>query len=174
MLPVSLPHGVRAVVLAVVVSFLIACDGRGSRLRASWDGPKAGKLRAPATASWCPRAGRLEIQSVQDDAGIALVIYPAESLRAARYEAFDPGLYSMQRPGSAAAARWFTEQEVRGYQSDSGWADLTRDGENYVVRFGYRMIAANRVDTLRLSGQVSAFLPGACPLDRAPDSTASE
>jgi len=174
MLPVSLPHGVRAVVLAVVVSLLTACDGRGSRLRASWDGPKAGKLRAPATASWCPRAARLEIESVQDDAGIALVIYPSESLRAGRYEAFDPGVYPIQHTGSAAAARWFTEQEVRGYQSDSGSADLTRDGDKYRVRFGYRMIAAVLLDTLRLSGQVTAFVPGECPVDGVPDSTEAE
>lgn len=171
MLPRFLPRGVYPVALAALLSLLAACDGHGVRLRASWDGPKAGKLKAPAKVFWCTRAMRLEIEAIRDDAGVALAVYPADSLRPGRYEGFNPAVYPMQRPGSAAAARWFTEQEVKGYQSDSGSAELSRGEDGYRLRFGYRMIEVNLVDTLRLTGEVTAFTPGACPLDSSPDST---
>ncbi|MDH4131263.1 MAG: hypothetical protein OEW17_11505 [Gemmatimonadota bacterium] len=174
MLFLPLPRGVRPTALAAVVPLLIACDGRGSRLMASWDGPDAGELKAPAVASWCPGARRLEIEAIKGDAGVALVIYPVKALRPGRYEAFDPGLYPMQRPGSAAALRWFSEQEVQGYQSDSGSAQVTEGEAGYQVRFGYRMIAATLLDTLRLAGEISEFAPGACPAGKSPDSTEAE
>jgi len=150
------------VVSAVLV---LGCDRNGPSFRASWDGPKTGKLRAPATAAWCPNARRLEVSAIREDVGVAITVYPEETLEAGSYEAFDPSRYAMQRPGSAAALRWFTEQEVRGYQSDSGVATVTMENGEYGVQFGYRLVSVTLTDTVRVTGQATGLIPGPCPAD---------
>jgi len=165
MLPGSLHSSQRAVIVALSASLLLACGGSGPTLRASWDGPKAGKLRAAATAAWCPKARRLEVDAIREDVGVALAIYPEEALAAGSYEAFDPGRSAMQRPGSAAALRWFTEQEVKGYQSDSGAATLSMENGKYGVQFGYRLVSVTLTDTLRVAGQAAGLSPGTCMAD---------
>jgi hypothetical protein len=165
MLPGSLHSGLRAAAVALSAVILLACDRNGPRLSASWDGPKAGKLRAAATAAWCPKARRLEVGAIREDVGVALAIYPEETLTAGTYEAFDPGRYAMQRPGSAAALRWFSEQEVKGYQSDSGAATVTMENDRYGVQFGYRLVSVTLSDTLRISGKATGLIPGECRAD---------
>jgi len=151
--------------LALSAVLVLGCDGNGPSLRASWDGPKTGKLHAPATALWCPKARRLEVSAIREDVGVAITVYPEEPPGAGSYEAFDPGRYTMQRPGSAAALRWFTEQEVRGYQSDSGVATVTIEGGKYAVQFGYRLVSVTLTDTVRMTGQATGLIPGPCPAD---------
>ncbi|TFG49016.1 MAG: hypothetical protein E4H38_05565 [Gemmatimonadales bacterium] len=165
MLSRSLHPVLCATAIALSAVLVLACDRNGPHLRAAWDGPKAGKLRAAPTAAWCPRARRLEVGAIREDVGVALAIYPEEALGAGRYEAFDPGRYAMQRPGSAAALRWFTEQEVKGYQSDSGVATVTMEDGKYGVQFGYRLVSVTLTDTLRVTGQATGLIPGACPAD---------
>jgi hypothetical protein len=157
----SLPfHPARAFAFSAVL--VIGCDRTGPSLRASWDGPKAGKLHAAATAAWCPKARRLEVSAIREDVGVAIAVYPEETLGAGSYEAFDPGRYAMQRPGSAAAARWFTELEVRGYQSDSGVATVTMEDGKYGVQFGYRLVSVTLTDTVRVTGEATGLIPGPC------------
>jgi hypothetical protein len=152
--------------LGLGVLVLVACETAGGpRLKASWDGAKAGKLRAQAIAAWCPQARRLEVEAIREDAGIALVIYPEDTLGTGSYEAFDPGRYAMQRPGSAAALRLFNDQEVKGYQSDSGLAAVTLEAGKYALQFGYRLVSVTLSDTLRVTGQATGLVPGPCRAD---------
>ena len=161
----SCHSGVHAGAFALSAVLALGCDRSGPDLRASWDGPKAGQLHARATAAWCPAARRLEVDAIREDVGVALVIYPEDTLGAGSYAAFDPGRYAMQRPGSAAALRWFTEQEVRGYQSDSGAATVTNEEGMYAVQFGYRLVSVTLADTFRMAGQATGLTPGPCPAD---------
>jgi hypothetical protein len=158
----------RTPMIAAATLLALACEAAPRpRLTASWTGSEASRLRAPASIRWCPRSSRLEVEAVREDAGIAMVLYTVDSLYVGTYEAFDPAVYPMQRPGVAGAARWFTEQEVHGYQSDSGSAELRREGELYTLRFGFRMLSIGMIDTIRLTGRVRGFAPGDCPADTA-------
>ena len=163
----SLPfHTARSAgAFALSVVLVLGCERNGPSLRASWNGPKVGKLYAAATAAWCPKARHLEVSAIREDVGVAIAVYPEETLGAGSYEAFDPSRYAMQRPGSAAALRWFTEQEVRGYQSDSGVATVTMDDGRYGVEFGYRLVSVTLTDTLRVTGHATGLAPGSCPAD---------
>ena len=66
---------------------------------------------------------------MRQDQGFGLVLYPVGELAPGSYPAFDPGIDTVQRPGVSAAARWFTDQDMAGFQSDSGSLELQRSGD---------------------------------------------
>jgi hypothetical protein len=148
-----------------------ACEkvDRGPRLTATWTGADTGKISARAAASWCPVAGRLEVNAVHGDVGFGLVLYPVSDLAAGAYPAFDPGIDSAHRPGASAAARWFTEQNIVGYQSDSGSVELTRQDDRLQLKFGFRLRSLDGKDTLVAEGRAARLVPGACPADSVPN-----
>ncbi|MEO8634415.1 MAG: hypothetical protein ABI587_03960 [Gemmatimonadales bacterium] len=152
----------------LVTGLLLACGGRagGPRLDARWIGSDTGAFTGTAKVVWCGSIQRLELIAVDDnDAGIGLTIFPAVELRPGHYDAFDPGIDTVRRPGAAAAARFFTEQAVKGFQSDSGSLDLERTGSTFGARFGFRMRSLEGGDTVRLTGHVKDVVPGRCPGD---------
>ena len=65
----------------------------------------------------------------------------------------------------AAASRYFTEQAVKGFQSDSGDLELERSGKTFSARFGFRMRSLEGRDTVRLTGRFRDVVPGRCPGD---------
>jgi hypothetical protein len=102
-------------------------DGeRGGRLEAQWSGPARGRISGPATAEWCSSRRRLEIRTVQGDTGIALAIYPAETVVAGKYRVVDPVKAESLPPAAGIALRWLTQTAVQGFQGDSGVIALER------------------------------------------------
>ena len=138
-----LPTAPRTRLLALlVVGLFLACTGPagGARLEARWVGSDTGAFAGTPKVTWCGSIQRLEVTAVDgNDAGVGLALYPLKELRPGRYDAFDPGIDSVHRPGVAAASRWFTEQAVKGFQSDSGDLELERSGTTFSARFGFRM-----------------------------------
>lgn len=147
-------------------------EGRGS-FSASWVGADTGKLTGTPRAALCRDGNRLEILVSKGDVGVGLVVYPEKDLVGGNYTAFDPQ-DSVVRPGVAAAARWFTERDIRAFQSDWGALNLVQRGEAWSGGFGIhlRRISAD-TDSIILSGQFKGVVPGPCGSDSVspPDST---
>lgn len=99
---------------------------RGGHLEVRWNGPGAGKISGPATAEWCAPRRLLEIRTVQGDTGIALALYPAETLVAGVYRVTDPTRAESVPPAAGIALRWLGPTAVQGFRGDSGTVDLAR------------------------------------------------
>jgi hypothetical protein len=120
--------------LASIGLLLAACsrerfaDSSGGTLEAQWVGSDTGKLLAPAVAEWCGSLRVLELRAVRGDTGIALALYPADSLAAGHYPAVPPERGDSTRPSAAVAMRWFAETSIRGFRGDSGSVTLAATG----------------------------------------------
>lgn len=159
-----------AALLPLLAGLLAACGTRpaAGTLAASWVGADTGALSGRPVVTWCRDGRRLEVTLVREDLGIGLVLYPADSLGAGQYPAFDPGADTVRRPSAAAALRWFTEQAIEGFQSDSGALVLEPAGPGYSARFEFRLHSLDDAKQLRLSGTLTQLVPGACPADSLP------
>ncbi len=159
-----------AAVPAALAALLAACGasaGKGE-LSASWIGADTGKVSASPVTVWCRDAQRLEVTLVQDDFGIGFVLYPVDTLLAGEFPVFNPGTDTVVRPAVAAAVRWFTEQAIDGYRSDSGAMVLETTGARLSARFGFRLQSLDGAKRIRLTGTLKEILPGACPSDSLP------
>jgi hypothetical protein len=157
-------------VLPVLAALLAACsDAAGEgQLSAAWIGADTGEVSAPATAVWCRDGNRLEVTMVQEDLGIGFVLYPADTLFPGEFPAFDPGADTVVRPSVAAAIRWFTEQAIEGYQSDSGTMVVEQTESRLSGRFGFRLRALDGLKQVRLTGTLTKLVPGVCQSDSLP------
>ena len=166
----------REVILPALLLWAAACGKVGSapRLAADWVGSDTGRISASPTASWCPVAGRLEVKAARGDTGFGLVLYPVSDLAAGTYPAFDPGVDTVHRPGATGAARWFTERDVVGYQSDSGSVELTRENDRLQLRFGLRLRRLNGAATVVAEGRATGLEPGSCPADSVPNAAPTQ
>jgi hypothetical protein len=114
------------------VGWLAACSADAGELRAGpslearWTGSEAAGFQARADAEWCDSLNLLEIVAMAGDTGIAIAIYPRESLATGAYPVRPPGAADSTPPSSAIGLRWFSQTAVRGFQSDSGTLALTR------------------------------------------------
>jgi len=157
-----------ALLPCIAVGLLLACgDGQGN-LTASWFGPDTGKVSGRPAAVWCRDERRLEVTLVKDDLGIGLVLYPADSLAPGKFPFFDPGADTIIRPAAAAAIRWFTEQAIEGYQTDSGGLVLEQSRGRYSGSFGFRLHSLDGAKLVRLTGTLAGVTPGPCPSDSLP------
>lgn len=130
--------------------------GSGGQIEAKWGGRDSGRVSAPARGAWCPPAKLFKLTGVKDDAGVGLAIYPVDSLTSGDYPVIDPGSDSTTRPRSVLAVRWFTEQEIQGYQGDTGIVSITRKGSMVAGRIDATMFRAATYDTIHLSGTFRA------------------
>jgi hypothetical protein len=123
--------GPRAAALAVLTTLTAACAKREAgtaetpRLELQWTGADTGRMAGRATAEWCGVLRVLEINAVAGDTGIAIAIYPTDSIRPDSYPVMRPERADSAPPASAVALRYFAETAVKGYQSDSGRVLLT-------------------------------------------------
>ena len=165
--------------LAVVA----ACSPGGSAgrpagsIEAQWVGADTGKLAAPALAEWCDSLRVLELRALRGDTGIALALYPADSLVPADYRVVSPERGDSVRPAAAVALRWFAETTIQGFRSDSGSVVLTAAGPGAGAgRFTARLRSSTEGRRLRVSGSFSGLTITPAPPDcagvpRDPDDT---
>ena len=100
------------------------------RLSVRWTGPDTVALSATAVAQWCSSLHLLEIRATAGDTGIALVLYPSDTIDAGVYPVRRPDVADTTRPPSAAVAvRWFSQTTVMGYQGDTGRVIVERTAD---------------------------------------------
>lgn len=119
-------------------------------LEAQWTGLGHGKISGPATAEWCAARRLLQIRTVQGDTGIALALYPAETIAVGMYRVVDPTKAESLPAAAGVALRWLAQTSVQGFQGDSGVVDLKRSTAGLLsgrIRVGARSV----VDTQRVS-----------------------
>jgi hypothetical protein len=119
------------------------------RLEVQWTGSDRGKISGPATAEWCAPDRLLEIRSIQGDTGVALALYPSETITAGRYRVVDPVKAESLPPAAGLALRWLTQTTVQGFQGDSGTVDLERSISGQISG-QVRARARSVVDTQRV------------------------
>ena len=114
-----------------------------------WDGSREGSLSGPASAGWCPVLRLLQIRSIRGDTGVALALYPGETLGAGSYRIVEPVKAESVLPAAGIAVRWLSRNVVQGFQGDSGQLELKRSAAG---RLSGRVHARARsvVDTERI------------------------
>jgi hypothetical protein len=138
--------------LVLAISCRIAPENSGKRqyLDVRWTGAGRGKITGPATAEWCSPRRLLEIRTVQGDTGIALALYPAETIATGKYRVVDPAKAESLPPAAGVALRWLTQTTVQGFQGDSGVVDLERSASG-LLSGRFRIRARSVVDTQRVN-----------------------
>jgi hypothetical protein len=124
--------------------------GGGGNLQVRWSGREPGRLSARATAGWCAARHMLEVRSIQGDTGVALALYPAETLSAGVYRVVDPVRAESLPPAAAVALRWLTPKLVQGFRGESGTVRLRRSSSGQVSG-EMSLRARSVVDTQRVS-----------------------
>ena len=171
--------------LACLVALTGACDTReiqqspAGRLEAQWSGADSGKISAHATAEWCADRLWLEIRAIQGDTGLALALYPVDSVVPDSYPVVEPTRADSVRPSAGVGLRLFSQTAVKGYRGDSGTVLLERSGTGQVSgRLTARARGVPNGEQIRLRGKFErvAILPqqrGCTPEspDTGPDTT---
>lgn len=150
----------------------------GPRLEARWTGSDTAGFRAPAVAEWCDSLNLLEIRAVAGDTGLALAIYPRDSLQPGDYPIRSPEVADTRPPSAAVALRWLARTAVLGFRGDSGTLTLRRAAGGALsgsFRAGTR--AASGTGRLSVTGSFEELHPrpasrGCTPRDTVPDSSA--
>ena len=153
----------RALLLGPVSwAILTACSGtppkptgESGRLEARWTGADTGAMAAPATAEWCDERRALEIRGVQGDTGLALVLYPVDSIEADTYRVVRPDGADTLAPAAGIALRLFQPNSIQGYQGDSGTVVLERaESGELSATLSARARSAVNGQLITLSGSV--------------------
>ncbi|MFL5403564.1 MAG: hypothetical protein ACJ8BF_12175 [Gemmatimonadales bacterium] len=102
--------------------------GGGDDIEVHWTGADQGKVSGTATAEWCSLLRLLEVQALAGDTGVALAIYPTDTLAAGKYPVMDPAKAESLPPAAGLALRWPTQTSIKGFQGESGSVVLERSG----------------------------------------------
>jgi hypothetical protein len=155
-------------VLAAACSRERSTESTGGTLEARWIGSDTGKLVAPAVAEWCGKLRMLELRAVHGDTGIALALYPADSLTTGDYPAVAPERGDSTRPSATVAMRWFAETSIRGFRGDSGSVTLAVTGAGVGAGdFGARLRSTTEGSRLTLTGSFRGLTVRPAPPDCA-------
>jgi hypothetical protein len=119
-------------------------------LEVRWDGHNSGNISGVATAGWCALRRVLEIRAIQGDTGIALALYPGETIGPGEYRVVDRARPESVPPAARIALRWLTSNTVQGFQADSGRVDLERSSFGQLSG-SVRARARSVIDTQRIS-----------------------
>jgi len=145
-----------------------SADTPWGTLEAQWVGGDTGKLVAPAVAEWCDSLGVLELRAVHGDTGIALALYPADSLAAGDYPTVPPARGDSTRPSAAVAMRWFAETSIRGFRGDSGSVTLAATGPGVGAgSFAARLRSTTEGSRLNVTGSFQGLTVQPAPPDCA-------
>jgi hypothetical protein len=165
-------HPIARGALAILIA---ACAGGerqpadDPRLELQWTGADTGRMAGPATAEWCGVLGVLQISGVAGDTGVAIALYPRDSIRADSYPVVRPERAESVPQSAAVALRYFAETAVKGYQSDSGRVLVTAGSPGRLAgRFtaalksasdGTRLHAAGAFSNLRMVPATRGCVP---------------
>jgi hypothetical protein len=121
----------RVAALAIVLVGLPGCHrpssyGGAGQIDVRWTGSERGRLSGGATAEWCSILRLLDIRAIRGDTGIALAIYPADSIIPGEYRLTDPAKTDSLRPAASIALRWLSQTAIKGFQGESGSVVLER------------------------------------------------
>jgi hypothetical protein len=114
-----------------VLAILAACKGSTGhkpgtgKLEAHWTGSDTGKISVTARAEWCGRDRFLEIRAVRGDTGLALALFPRDTVVPGRYQVRALPLAD-SRPAASVGLRLFAQTAIKGFQGDSGSVQLRR------------------------------------------------
>lgn len=157
-----------ALVLAACSNAASGTHENAARLEVEWTGADSGKLAGRAVAEWCGAPPMVEIRALQGDSGIAIALYPVDTIRPDSYPVLPPERADSTRPSGAVALRWFAETAVKGFRSDSGSVIVHRSADRRLSgRFSAVLRSAS--DTSRLQargtfqGLTVAVPPRGCP-----------
>jgi hypothetical protein len=149
---------------------------QAGRLEASWAGADTGKISAYAAAEWCADRLSLEIRAIQGDTGLALALYPVDTIVSDSYRVVAPSPADSAPPSASVALRLFGKTAIKGYQGDSGTVILERSGSGQLSgSLAARARSVQGGEQVRLSGKFDrvAIMPqerGCAP--RPPDTSA--
>ena len=124
----------------------------GPRLIVAWTGSDTGSMAARVVAEWCDSLRALEIRGVHGDSGLALVLYPRETVRPDSYPVVSPERADSTRPSAAVGARWFAETSIKAFQGDRGEVVVSEAGGQVSGRVRARMRSVNDGSRLELEG----------------------
>ena len=158
--PVAAPLTAGVMVLLAGCTGGERADAGPARLEMEWSGQNKGRLAAPATAEWCDSLKVLEIRALSGDSGIAIALYPTDTIRSDSYAVMPPAKADSVPPAAAVALRYFGETSVKGYQGDSGRV-LVRatTGGRVSGRFSASLKSAPDGSRLRAGGGTRALGP---------------
>ena len=140
----------------------------GGTPEVQWIGSDTGKLVAPAVAEWCGKLRMLELRAVHGDTGVALALYPADSLAAGDYPTVPPERGDSTRPSAAVAMRWFAETSIRGFRGDSGSVTLAATGPGVGAgSFAARLRSTTEGSRLNVTGSFRGLTVHPAPPDCA-------
>jgi hypothetical protein len=154
--------------LAFLLLLTAACDQQESlpsqagRLEVQWTGADTGRISANASAEWCADRRWLEIRAVQGDTGVAMALYPVDSVVPDSYPVVEPTRADSARPTASLGLRLFSQTAVKGYRGDSGAVLLERSGSRHLSgRLTARARGVPNGEQIRLSGKFErvALLP---------------
>lgn len=141
--------------LAIVLVGLPGCKRLPARSGAGqidvrWTGSERGRLSGKAVAEWCAILRLLEIRAIRGDTGIAVAIYPADTVTPGEYRVIDPAKAESLPPAAAIGLRWASQTAIKGFQGESGSVVLERSTSG---ELSGRVTAAGRsvTDTQRVT-----------------------
>lgn len=146
--------------LALGLWLLAACDlgesqqSQAGRLEAQWSGADSGRISAQATAEWCADRLWLEVRAIRGDTGLAMALYPVDSIVSDSYPVVEPTRADSLRPAASVALRLFSPTAVKGYRGDSGAVLLVTSGSGQISgRLRARARAASSADRITINGK---------------------
>lgn len=147
---------------------LAACTGspepaaEGGRLEVQWTGADTGGFSTAATAEWCDSLKVLEVRALRGDSGLALALYPADSVLRGTYRVLPPTRADSGRPAAAIGLRLFAETEMQGFRGDSGKVVIRPSSQGLRGEFEARVRSITDADRLTLRGSFRG-----APVERA-------
>lgn len=149
---------VKSLLVAVVVAALVvACDFGPDPMRVVWQRDTvSAEFSLPVHAVWCQERGWLEVVGARSDTGVALAIFPSDTIITGRYPIVPPlERTDSMRPLAVVAVRWFSQDELLSFEGVEGEVvvEHTVEGGWVTGRFHARLRAPMGIDSLRLEGE---------------------
>ncbi len=139
----------RTPALAIVLA-LAGCTGSAADLQ--WSGADTGRATLPARAAWCAESRSLVLFATAGDTGLALVVYPADSVLGGSYRVFAAPA-GVTRPGAAIGLRWNRHNTMADYRAARGGVTVQRAGEQVNGTLAASAYAVSGAGSLSVSGR---------------------
>jgi len=147
---------VKSLLVAVVVAALVvACDFGPDPMRVVWQRDTvSAEFSLPVHAVWCQERGWLEVVGARSDTGVALAIFPSDTIITGRYPIVPPlERTDSMRPLAVVAVRWFSQDELLSFEGVEGEVVVEHTVGGLAGRFNARLRAPLGNDSLLLEGE---------------------